>query len=66
MSSVAYWYAEKPRGVVAPPPVRKRLPVLRDNQGQWLHDKTRQCPGKKIVPNTEMKKMKSRWAGKRR
>jgi hypothetical protein len=66
MSSVAYWYAAKPRSVAAPPPVRKRLPVLRDNQGQWLYDNTRQCPGKKLVPNAEMKKMKSQWAKKNR
>ena len=64
MSSVAYWYAQQPAAVVKPPPMVKRLPVLRDNQGQWLHDKKRQCPGKKIVPNAEMKKMKSRWAKK--
>jgi hypothetical protein len=62
MSSVAYWYAERPSGVVAPPTVRKRLPVLRDNQGGWLYDKKNQCPGKKITPNAEMKKMKARWA----
>ncbi len=36
MSSVAYWYAEKPSGAVKPPPMAKRLPVLRDNQGKWL------------------------------
>ncbi len=64
MSSVAYWYAERPSGVVAPPTVGKRLPVLRDNQGGWLYDKKNQCPGKKITPNAEMKKMKARWAKK--
>ncbi len=62
MSSVAYWYADEPCRVVAPPSVMKRLPVLRDNQGQWLHDKKRACPGKQIAPNNEMKKMKGRWA----
>ncbi len=64
MSSVAYWYANKPCGVIAPPPVVKRLSILRDNQGCWLYDKKRQCPGKKITPNTEMKRMKTRWAKK--
>lgn len=64
MSSVAYWYAEKPAGVVAPPPVAKRLPILRDNLGRWLYDKKNQCPGKKITPNAEMKRMKARWARK--
>ena len=62
MSSVAYWYAEKPTAVMAPPAVARRLPVLRDNQGHWLHDKKRQCPGKTISLNAEMKKAKSRWA----
>lgn len=64
MSSVAYWYAERPTAVVAPPPVAKRLPVLRDNSGCWLYDKKNQCPGKRISPNAEMKKMKARWAKK--
>ena len=64
MSSVAYWYAERPATVVAPPPVQKRLPVLRDNQGNWLYNKKNQCPGKPISPNAEMTKMKARWAKK--
>jgi len=62
MSSVAYWYAGKPAAALKPPPMRKRLPVLRDDQGNWLHDRKNQCPGKTITPNTEMKKMKARWA----
>ena len=62
MSSVAYWYAEKPTRIAAPPPVAKRMPVLRDNQGNWLYDKKNQCPGKRIVPNAEMKRMKKRRA----
>ena len=66
MSSVAYWYADKPNAAVTPPPVTKRLPVLRDNQGQWLRDKRRECPGKKIGLNAEMKKMKARWAKKKK
>ena len=44
MSSVVYWYAEKPSRVVRPPSVANRLPVLCNNQGNWLHDKHRQCP----------------------
>lgn len=62
MSSVAYWYAETPTRVVDPPPVQKRLPVLRDNQGRWLRDPSRECPGEPIVPNAEMRRMKARWA----
>jgi hypothetical protein len=64
MSSVAYWYSEAPAAVAAPPPVTKRLPVLRDNTGKWLQDKRRQCPGKAIPLNAEMKRMKAQWAKK--
>ena len=64
MSSVAYWYADRPYGTATPPPVTKRLPALRDNQGNWLRDARRECPGKPIAPNAEMKKMKMRWAKK--
>jgi len=65
MSSVAYWYAEQPARAAEPPPVRKRMPVLRDNRGRWLFDKANQCPGKPIKLNAEMKKLKSQWAAKR-
>jgi hypothetical protein len=64
MASTAYWYAEKPAAAVKPPPVEKRLPVLRDNRGNWLNDKKRQCPGKTVVPNAEMKRLKARWKKK--
>jgi len=66
MSSVAYWYGERPRSAVTPPPVARRLPVLRDNQGKWLHDNKNQCPGIKIAANPEMKKMKARWKKKQK
>ena len=62
MSSVAYWYAAKPTRVAAPPPVAKRMPVLRDQSGEWVFDKKNQHPGKKIAPNPEMLRMKKRWA----
>jgi hypothetical protein len=48
MSSVAYWYAEQPAPAVIVPPVLQRLPVRRDNTGQWLHDPERECPGKPV------------------
>ena len=60
MSSVAYWYAKKPTKVATPPPVAKRMPILRDNQGNWLYDKANQCPGRKIKPNADMRRMKAR------
>ncbi len=61
MSSVAYWYADKPCAAIAVPPMAQRLPVLRDNQGKWLHDPKRRTPGRKIRLNREMREMKSRW-----
>jgi len=61
MSSVAYWYAEQPTRVAKVPPVMKRLPILRDNQGNWLYDRTRQTTSRAIQPNAEMKKMKAQW-----
>jgi len=64
MSSVAYWYAAKPTRIATPPPVAKGMAVLRDNQGNWLQDKTNQCSGRTITPTTEMKRMKARWKKK--
>jgi D-arabinan exo alpha-(1,3)/(1,5)-arabinofuranosidase (non-reducing end) len=54
-SSVAYWYADKPSRAIKPPPVSKRLPVRRDNQGQWQYDRRNQCPGKPVPLTKEMK-----------
>ena len=66
MSSTAYWYAEEPARVAPPPPVSKRMPVLRDNAGRWLHDKRNQCPGSPVEVNEEMKAMKAQWQKKSR
>ncbi|HPP13431.1 MAG TPA: DUF2961 domain-containing protein, partial [bacterium] len=60
-SSVAYWYAERPTLVVTPPPVEKRLPVLRDNQGNWLFSPANQITPFRVKLNPEMKKMKAEW-----
>ena len=62
MSSVAYWYAAEPCGAAKVPPVAKRMPVLRDNQGRWLYDKKNQITSRKIKPNAEMLRMKKQWA----
>ena len=61
MSSVAYWYAAKPTGTVRPPAVSKRLPVLKDDRGNWLPGKRKLCPGKHVPLNPEMKRNKARW-----
>lgn len=61
VSSTAYWYAEKPSKVKKVPPVAKRMPVLQDNQGNWLYDKKNQTTSEKIKPNAEMLRMKKKW-----
>ena len=61
MSSVAYWYADRPRPVARPPAVAKRLPVPRDNQGHWLPDKRTGTTSRTVVLNREMKANKARW-----
>lgn len=62
VSSVAYWYAEKPSPVEEPPPMEKRLPVTRDEiYHKWVQDKERQNTTKKVKPNEEMLDMKKRW-----
>ena len=48
VSSVGYWYAEEPTAVIAPPPVAQRMPVLRDNVGNWLPNPACHCPGKPV------------------
>lgn len=66
MSSVAYWYAAEPTAAVAVPPVTQRLPVLRDNQGRWLHDPARCFTSREIPLNDEMRAMKAQWAAKQK
>ena len=61
MSSVAYWYADAPAPAVKPPPVAKRLPVVRDNQGTWLFDKRNQTTSRVIQPNRQMLASKRKW-----
>ena len=60
MSSTAYWYTDKPTKVIDPPPVEQRMPVLMDNQGNWIFDENNQCPGKPVELNDEMKEMKKK------
>ncbi len=64
-SSVAYWYAAEPAPARALPPVAKRLPVVRDNQGRWLIDKRRQTASPRISLTPEMRAMKARWRKRR-
>ena len=66
MSSVAYWYAAKPTRVARPPAVAKRMPIVKDSQGNWIIDPKNQCPGKPVRLTDEMKRMKKKWAKRRR
>ncbi|MFX0098865.1 MAG: glycoside hydrolase family 172 protein [Candidatus Hodarchaeota archaeon] len=63
VSSVAYWYAEKPTRIKDPPPVEKRLPVKKVKD-EWVHDPDSQITTREIEPNEEMRGMKSRWRNK--
>jgi hypothetical protein len=49
VSSVAYWYAAQPSAVMNVPPVQQRLPVRRDNAGQWLQDPEHECRGNPVI-----------------
>ncbi len=64
VSSVAYWYAGQPTKANDILPVAQRLPVRRDNQGRWLKDPERECPGKPVALNDEMRAMKAKAAKK--
>jgi hypothetical protein len=64
MASVAYWYGAEPAPAIQPPLVAQRMPVLRDNQGDWLYDEENQCPGGSIELNDEMRAMKAQWVEK--
>lgn len=64
--SVAYWYASEPTKIQNPPPVEKRLPVLKDHNGRWIHDEKKQITPFKVKMTEEMKKMKIKWAKKQK
>jgi hypothetical protein len=65
VSSVAYWYAAEPTAAVPVPAMRQRLPVRRDNAGNWLRDPDRECPGRPVSLTDEMGAAKARWAERR-
>ncbi len=64
VSSTAYWYAEQPTSAVSVPPVAQRLPVRRDNAGQWLKDPEREVPGKPVALTDDMLALKEQWKKK--
>ena len=62
MASVAYWYADKPSAACPVPPLAKRLPIRRDEAGNWLVDPDRQTCSREIILTDEMKTLKAQWA----
>jgi hypothetical protein len=62
VSSTAYWYSERPVPAVDVPSVQQRLPVRRDNAGNWIKDPACECPGKPVTMTEEMKAVKAKWA----
>ena len=58
MSSVAYWYADKPYRVAEVPAVEKRQPVLRNNAGQWIKNPAGENPGNSVELTVEMQALK--------
>ena len=61
MSSVAYWYASEPATAALVSPMPQRLPVLRDNMGNWIRDAAREHTSREVPLNTEMQEMKVQW-----
>ncbi|MBN2451777.1 MAG: DUF2961 domain-containing protein [Lentisphaeria bacterium] len=64
MSSVAYWYAAEPAAAVAVPPAPQRMPILKDEQGQWIIDPKTAVTSCEVPLNDEMRAMKAQWAAK--
>jgi len=61
MSSVAYWYAEKPCKVATPPSLKKRRPVLRNIHGDFDNPKTAQTTSHQVPLNKEKRESKREW-----
>jgi hypothetical protein len=66
MSSVAYWYADKPAKAAKVPPLDKRLRVPKDSRGRWDNPKRHQWTSPLVKPNQEMLAMKELWKKKQK
>jgi len=64
VSSTAYWYAEKPDAAAKVPSLARRMPVLRDNAGHWLHDRKSIHTSWIVKPTAAMAALKKKWAEK--
>ena len=47
-----------------PLPLEKRMPVLQDNNGNWIIDEKAKHTTREIPLNNEMKKIKKQWQEK--
>jgi hypothetical protein len=56
ISSTAYWYADKPYAACSVSLMKQRLPVLRDNMGNWIDDRSKHTGSHKLQLTPEMKK----------
>ncbi|MBD3242977.1 MAG: DUF2961 domain-containing protein [Chitinivibrionales bacterium] len=58
--STAYWYADKPYAACAVPPMPQRLPVLRDNHGEWIDDPAKHTGSHTLRLTDEMKRAREK------
>jgi hypothetical protein len=66
MASVAYWYARTPTAAATPPPVAQRLPVPRDEAGNWVLDAVEPTPSTPVTMTEEMAALRRRHDGDER
>ena len=66
MSSVAYWYQLEPHARFGILPVRKRQPVQRVRDGEWIIKRSAGTTRRPVKLNAEMRRMKREWARKQR
>ena len=57
MSSVSYWYSETPTSILEPPSVQERLPVMKDDTGNWI----KQSKENSVQLNETMIQAKKTW-----
>jgi hypothetical protein len=66
MASVAYWYAREPAPACKVPPVARRMPVLKDENGQWDNRKAQQVTTQQVPLTDETRAMKDHWAARQK
>ena len=61
MASTAYWFAAAPTRVAEPPPVERRMPAMRNEDGTWTIPPASILPGTPVPPTQEMMDNRRRW-----